>query len=256
MLAHAAPARDAKPAAAAPPHVPHLSSLRYAPGRVLVRLNPQQAAGPAAAAAAGGGMSVAGAHAALGGGLRLLRLVGKDAALQVAQPPSSGNPTAASAAGMAAAAAGAAATKLPADALMLLEITDGSDVMAKVRQLKTNKGKWQQICDRLVECMRRCARHSGAAAARGDALAPSLSNLASLLHERRICEHTCSTAAAPLPAAVALAQPEWIYHSQAAPNDAMYGAAERSSGLWFLEKIQAPTAWDTTAGSTTVGVCM
>lgn len=72
-------------------------------------------------------------------------------------------------------------------------------------------------------------------------------------------------------AAVALAQPEWIYHTQAGPstgspaaagataatpNDAMYSAAERSSGLWFLPKIQAPAAWETTVGSGAVGVCM
>lgn len=137
---HAAPAEGAKPAAAAQPQLPDLTGLRYAPGRVLVRFNPQQTTGPTAAtaaAAATGSISVAEAQAALGSGLKLVRLVGRDASLPLPQAPSAGSPTAASA------AAAVAPAKVPADALMLLEITDGSDVLAKVRQLKGNKGRWQ-----------------------------------------------------------------------------------------------------------------
>ncbi len=49
---------------------------------------------------------------------------------------------------------------------------------------------------------------------------------------------------------VAYAEPNWIYHAQATPNDPRY------SQLWGLAKINAPLAWDTTTGSSgvTVGV--
>ena len=50
--------------------------------------------------------------------------------------------------------------------------------------------------------------------------------------------------------AVAYAEPNWIYHAQATPNDPRYGQ------LWGLAKINAPQAWNTTTGSSgvTVGV--
>lgn len=242
-LAQAAP--PAGGAAAAAPGVPD-AGLQFAPGRVLVRLNAQKVAGPAAAAAGGAAkVSVAQAHAALGAGLSLLRLVGRDAGLAVAAPPSGGAGTAA------AAAAGAAL--LPADALMVLQITDGSSVEAKVLQLKRNPGAaayrtgggvYGKLCPpptRLPAC-RRLLRQAAAGLTR--------------------CRPRRNP---PGPAAVALAQPEYIYHlqggqpsagGQAAPNDAMYGAAARTSGLWFLPRIQAPAAWETTAGSKGVGICM
>jgi thermitase len=50
--------------------------------------------------------------------------------------------------------------------------------------------------------------------------------------------------------AVAYAEPNWIYHAEATPNDPRY------SQLWGLAKINAPLAWNTTTGSggVTVGV--
>jgi thermitase len=50
--------------------------------------------------------------------------------------------------------------------------------------------------------------------------------------------------------AVAYAEPNWIYHAEATPNDPQYGQ------LWGLAKINAPSAWNTTTGSSgvTVGV--
>jgi thermitase len=50
--------------------------------------------------------------------------------------------------------------------------------------------------------------------------------------------------------AVAYAEPNWIYHAEATPNDPRY------SQLWGLAKISAPLAWNTTTGSggVTVGV--
>jgi subtilisin family serine protease len=50
--------------------------------------------------------------------------------------------------------------------------------------------------------------------------------------------------------AVAYAEPNWIYHAEATPNDPRY------SQLWGLAKINAPLAWNTTtgSGSVTVGV--
>jgi subtilisin family serine protease len=50
--------------------------------------------------------------------------------------------------------------------------------------------------------------------------------------------------------AVAYAEPNWIYHAEATPNDPRY------SQLWGLAKINAPAAWNTTTGSggVTVGV--
>ena len=50
--------------------------------------------------------------------------------------------------------------------------------------------------------------------------------------------------------AVAYAEPNWIYHAEATPNDPRY------SQLWGLAKINAPLAWNTTTGNggVTVGV--
>jgi subtilisin family serine protease len=51
--------------------------------------------------------------------------------------------------------------------------------------------------------------------------------------------------------AVAYAEPNWIYRAQAAtPNDPRY------SQLWGLAKINAPSAWNTTTGSTAVKVAV
>ena len=50
--------------------------------------------------------------------------------------------------------------------------------------------------------------------------------------------------------AVAFAEPNWIYHAQALPNDPRY------SQTYGLPKIQAPEAWDVTTGSTGVTVAV
>jgi thermitase len=48
--------------------------------------------------------------------------------------------------------------------------------------------------------------------------------------------------------AVAYAEPNWIYHAQATPNDPRY------SELWGLAKINAPLAWNISTGSSAVTV--
>ncbi|HEX3687463.1 MAG TPA: hypothetical protein VHU60_07750, partial [Gaiellaceae bacterium] len=50
--------------------------------------------------------------------------------------------------------------------------------------------------------------------------------------------------------AVAYAEPNWIYHAQAVPNDPRY------SQTYGLPKIQAPQAWDVTTGSAAVTVAV
>ena len=50
--------------------------------------------------------------------------------------------------------------------------------------------------------------------------------------------------------AVAYAEPNWIYHAEAVPNDPRY------SQLWGLTKINAPAAWNTTTGSAAVKVAV
>jgi thermitase len=48
--------------------------------------------------------------------------------------------------------------------------------------------------------------------------------------------------------AVAYAEPNYLYHADAAPNDPRYGQ------LWGLAKIKAPAAWSLSTGSSTVTV--
>ena len=50
--------------------------------------------------------------------------------------------------------------------------------------------------------------------------------------------------------AVAYAEPNWIYHAEALPNDPRY------SQLWGLAKIGAPAAWNRTTGSAGVKVAV
>ena len=50
--------------------------------------------------------------------------------------------------------------------------------------------------------------------------------------------------------AVAYAEPNWIYHAEAVPNDPRY------SQTYGLPKIQAPQAWDVTTGSAAVTVAV
>lgn len=55
----------------------------------------------------------------------------------------------------------------------------------------------------------------------------------------------------PAPADVAEAQPDYILRTQIAPNDPLHPPSTSTpfSGLWFLSRIGAETAWDTTTGS-------
>lgn len=41
-----------------------------------------------------------------------------------------------------------------------------------------------------------------------------------------------------------------------APNDPLFAPAGPSSGMWFLDRISAPAAWDVTTGSSDIGVCV
>jgi thermitase len=49
---------------------------------------------------------------------------------------------------------------------------------------------------------------------------------------------------------VLYAEPNWIYHAAAVPNDLRFGE------LWALERIQAPAAWDLTTGDPAVKVAV
>lgn len=69
----------------------------------------------------------------------------------------------------------------------------------------------------------------------------------------------------PPHAAVARAQPEYIYHAtdlvaQRIPDDPWYGPGPSpylySNGQWYLRQVSAPTAWATTVGSSAVRVCI
>ncbi|KAL4437461.1 hypothetical protein ABPG75_004600 [Micractinium tetrahymenae] len=55
---------------------------------------------------------------------------------------------------------------------------------------------------------------------------------------------------------VAVAEPDYGYRLARTPNDALYAAASRYSGMWFLNSISAPAAWDVTTGDPAVKVCV
>ncbi|KAL4457272.1 hypothetical protein ABPG75_012137 [Micractinium tetrahymenae] len=55
---------------------------------------------------------------------------------------------------------------------------------------------------------------------------------------------------------VEFAEPVYIKRLKTIPNDPFYAAKAATSGLWFLDKIAAPSAWDITKGSSTVPVCV
>ncbi|PSC71832.1 peptidase S8 [Micractinium conductrix] len=56
--------------------------------------------------------------------------------------------------------------------------------------------------------------------------------------------------------AVAVAEPNYIRRTLRVPDDVMYGPRPRYSGMWFLDRIGAPRAWNTTTGSKSVKVCV
>ncbi|PSC71786.1 peptidase S8 [Micractinium conductrix] len=146
---------------------------RYAKNRVLVTFKQTPTAAGVAAAQARSPLP----------GVRLARLVGKHHKLRVPR------------AGAAAGASAATLSSVPADATMLMEITDGKSVSDKIRQLKA---------------------HS----------------------------------------AVATAEPDHAYRLAREPNDAFYPSSDRYPGLWFLNSISAPAAWETTTGSKDIKVCV
>jgi subtilisin family serine protease len=49
---------------------------------------------------------------------------------------------------------------------------------------------------------------------------------------------------------IADVEPNYVYHATVVPND------PRMSSLWGMTKIQAPTAWDTSTGSSNVVVAI
>ena len=89
-------------------------------------------------------------------------------------------------------------------------------------------------------------------AAPSDASASTLKSIGSLNAKLVSVDGSVSAAIAELKSnpAVAYAEPNWIYHAEAVPNDPRY------SQTYGLPKIQAPQAWDVTTGSAAVTVAI
>src|SRR5580765_2729088 len=85
-----------------------------------------------------------------------------------------------------------------------------------------------------------------------DASASTLKSIGSLNAKLVSVDGSVSAAVAELKSnpAVAYAEPNWIYHAEAVPNDPRY------SQTYGLPKIQAPEAWDVTTGSAAVTVAV
>jgi thermitase len=85
-----------------------------------------------------------------------------------------------------------------------------------------------------------------------DASASTLKSIRSLNAKVVRVDGSVSAAIAELKSnpAVAYAEPNWIYHAEAVPNDPRY------SQTYGLPKIQAPQAWDVTTGSAAVTVAV
>ena len=85
-----------------------------------------------------------------------------------------------------------------------------------------------------------------------DASASTLESIGSLNAKLVSVDGSVSAAIAELKSnpAVAYAEPNWIYHAEAVPNDPRY------SQTYGLPKIQAPQAWDVTTGSAAVTVAV
>jgi subtilisin family serine protease len=85
-----------------------------------------------------------------------------------------------------------------------------------------------------------------------DASASTLKSIGSLNAKLVGVDGSVSAAIAELKSnpAVAYAEPNWIYHAEAVPNDPRY------SQTYGLSKIQAPQAWDVTTGSAAVTVAV
>jgi len=85
-----------------------------------------------------------------------------------------------------------------------------------------------------------------------DASASTLKSIRSLNAKLVSVNGSVSAAIAELKSnpAVAYAEPNWIYHAEAVPNDPRY------SQTYGLPKIEAPRAWDVTTGSAAVTVAV
>ncbi len=85
-----------------------------------------------------------------------------------------------------------------------------------------------------------------------DASASTLKSIGPLNAKLVSVDGSVSAAVAELKSnpAVAYAEPNWIYHAEAVPNDPRY------SQTYGLPKIQAPPAWDVTTGSAAVTVAV
>src|SRR4051794_6330487 len=85
-----------------------------------------------------------------------------------------------------------------------------------------------------------------------DASASTLKSIGSLNARVVSVDGSVSAAIAELKSnpAVAYAEPNWIYHAEAVPNDPRYAQT------YGLPKIQAPQAWDVTTGSAAVTVAI
>ena len=196
---------------------------RYVPGTVLVRLKPA----PAAAAAAAGSQP----NAPLAG-LQLVGVQGDHHSMPA------GGGTAGGGASSKAPATAAAAPRLPTGAVLRFRITDATSVEAKVAQLRANAGmqlhgtwqfrrrlRWIVLLHGLWRC---------------SYLTPACSSVGPTPTTHQI---------GPCSAAVAAAQPDYLYYPQRVPKDRFFPPFDVWAGLWHLRAIRAPQAWDTTTGS-------
>ncbi|KAL4431340.1 hypothetical protein ABPG75_006596 [Micractinium tetrahymenae] len=189
------------------------ASLRqpYAPATVLVRL--RQTSGP-------GRRLAAAASKALLPGVAPVRFVGQHHDTPLPRPPGGSTGSVSAAAAAAAAIAGA-----PDGAILEMRITDGSSVMAKVRQLRQHPDV--------------------------DTAEPDFARKLGLPRQPQQAQHatTTTTAAAPrLSSAAAGAAAA----TSPLPNDPFFWNDE----AWHLNKVAAPLAWATSTGSRDVGICV
>lgn len=187
------------------------------PGRVLVQFRQTPAAARIAMAQARSPLA----------GLRLHRLVGKRQGVP-------GRGSGALVAAAAAANSGTASASVPADSVMLFNITDGSSVEEKVAQLLNHAGAHHGVagggaCMRPGPVVCLLLRISAVAAAEVAMVQP---------------DYVRYLAVAPPPPPTAWV-PSGVGRAMV-PNDVFFGTY---SSHWHLSQISAPVAWDTTTGS-------
>ena len=166
---------------------------------------------------------------------------------------------------------GGAGISVPADAVLMFQIIDGASVAAKVAELQAHPGAQQQqhhhhhqhhhqhcwygtdahsLRPAAAE-KQRCSREPGEHAAVHACFGMQAQQP---LAPHRTCLTACLPAAPVVSAAAAVAtvEPDYLHYPTAVPNDALFAAGTRYSGLWHLPAISAPAAWDVTTGSSEV----